>query len=344
VHTRLSHALLAIAALGLSSAPLAAQAPAAPQVTVGGVGYTQFFYQLKDTANHANGFDITRAYINVNGRFAGGVTSRVTADIYRQAGDNSLRYRLKYAFVAYTPQGSPLTFKLGQMQTPFVDYEETLWDYRMQGTIALDRNAYLSSSDFGVGVDGKWGADKINMQAGLYNGENYNGGTGDQRKDLMARVSVRVAGTDDSSRTGGVRVTFYGQYGKPTGGGVRTRALGQLSYRSRQITLAAEYTITKDSSTTAPTPEVSGGVASIFAVYRVPNSKVGLIGRVDLVDPNTDTGNNRQTRVIGGASYQLSPNLRLLADLDLLSYQGGAPTPALEATRSQALFQAQFTF
>jgi hypothetical protein len=27
-----------------------------------------------------------------------------------------------------------------------------------------------------------------------------------------------------------------------------------------------------------------------------------------------------------------------------LSYQGGVTTPALEAVRSQALFQAQFTF
>jgi hypothetical protein len=85
-------------------------------------------------------------------------------------------------------------------------------------------------------------------------------------------------------------------------------------------------------------------VASVFGVYHLANSKVALLARVDLTDPNTDTGNNRLTRVIGGASYQLAPNLRLLADLDMLSYQGGAPTPAAEATRSQAFFQAQFTF
>ena len=71
---------------------------------------------------------------------------------------------------------------------------------------------------------------------------------------------------------------------------------------------------------------------------------VALVARVDLTDPNTNIGNNRLTRFIGGASYQLAPNLRVLADLDMLSYQGGAPTPALEATRSQAYFQAQFTF
>jgi len=351
VHARLS--FVAVAALGVMTTPLAAQAPAtqAPQVTVSGVAYTGFFYQLKDTANHTNGFDVTRAYINVNGRFGGGITTRVTADIQRVgAGDNSLRYRLKYAYFAYTPQNSKLTYKLGQIHTPFIDWEEALWDYRMQGQMAMERGdlvtprSYLSSSDFGLGVDGRWGADKINMQVGLYNGENYNGGTGDQRKDLMGRVSVRVMDTDDSSRVGGLRVTAYGQYGKPTGGGERQRWLGMVSYRSKQITLAGEYAITKDSVTAPAVPEVKGSVASIFGVYRVPNSKVAVLARVDLTDPNTNTANNRQTRFIGGASYQLSPNVRLLADLDMVSYQGGTPTPALEATRSQALFQAQFTF
>ena len=312
--------------------------------------YTGFFYQLKDTANHANGFDINRAYINVIGRFSGGVTGRVTADIYRQAGDNSLRYRLKYAYFTYTPHNSPLTYKLGQIHTPCIDWEEALWDYRMQGPMAMERGdlvtprSYLSSSDFGLGVDGKWGPDKVNMQVGIYNGENYNGGPGDQRKDVMGRVSFRLKDTDDSSRTGGLRLTGYGQYGKPTSGGARRRLLGMVSYKSKRITLAGEYAYTKDSVTAPASPELTGGVTSVYGVYKLQNSKVALIARVDLVDPSTDTGNNRQTRFIGGASYQLSPNVRLLADYDGVTYEGGTPTPGLEATRSQALFQAQFTF
>jgi hypothetical protein len=210
--------------------------------------------------------------------------------------------------------------------------------------MALERGGYGTSSDFGLGVDGKWGPDKVNMQVGVYNGEGYSGGTGDQRKDIMGRVSFRVMDTDDSSRVGGLRVTGYGQYGKPTSGGKRQRLLGMLSYRSKQITLAAEYAVTKDTVTATPLTETSGAVASFYGVYHFSNSKAALIARADLTDPNTDRGNNRLTRFIGGASYQLSPNLRLLADVDMLSYQGGTPTPALEATRSQAYFQAQFTF
>ena len=335
-------ALSTMSATGLSAQ---AQAPQAPQVTVSGVSYLQYLYQLKDTANHNNNFDVTRAYINVIGRFSGGVSTRITADVNRPAGDNSLRYRLKYAFVAYTPQGSSLTYKLGQIHTPFIDWEEALWDYRMQGQMAMERGGYLSSSDFGLGVDGNWNADRVNMQVGIYNGESYSGGTGDKRKDLMGRVSVRVKPTDDASRVGGLRITAYGQYGKPTTGGERSRLLGMVSYRTRLITLAGEYAVTKDSTTGPPVvAKASGSVASFFGVYRFTNSKAAVLARVDLTDPNTNVGNNRLTRVIGGASYQLSPNLRLLADVDLLTYQGGTPTPALEATRSQAYFQAQLTF
>lgn len=316
----------------------------APTVTVGGVVFAQFLYQIKDTANHINNFDVTRAYININGSFAHGIKTRVTGDIYRNA-DGSLAYRLKYAFASWTPEKSALTFKFGQIHTPWLDWEEHLWDYRMQGTIAMDRNGYMSSSDFGAGVDGMWKFDKVNMQVGLYNGENFSKAPGDQRKDLMGRVSVRVLGTDEGGRDGGLRVSGYGQIGKPTGGGTRQRFIGMASYRSKAVTLAAELASTKDSVVTTPgTAGRMGRVISVFGVLRVPKSKVQIIGRLDSADPNTSVVNDRTTRYIAGVAYQQSGNLRVLLDLDNLSYQAGTTTPANEAVRSQAFFHVQFTF
>src|SRR5881275_2757527 len=182
---------VAVVATAAGVAQLTAQGSPPPQVTVGGVVYTQYVYQLKDTANHINNFDIARSYVNVLGKFSGGVGTRVTADIYRNT-DGSLAYRLKYAFASYTPAGSPLTFKLGEIHTPWLDWEEALWDYRMQGQMAIERGGYLSSSDLGGGVDGNWHKDLVNLQVGIYNGENYNRAPGDKRKDLMGRASVRV--------------------------------------------------------------------------------------------------------------------------------------------------------
>jgi len=344
---------LAVVAAAAGAVPLAAQGSPGPQITVGGVVYTQFVYQLKDTANHVNNFDITRAYVNVLGKFPSGVSTRVTADIYRNA-DGSLGYRLKYAFAGYTPAGSPLTFKIGQIHTPWLDWEEALWDYRMQGQMALERNGvaygangtptagYTSSSDFGAGVDGKWGPDKVNMQVAVVNGENYNKAPGDKGKDLMARLSVRVLDTDDSSRVGGLRVTAYGQYGKATGGGQRNRYLGMVSYRSKQLTLAAEAAVTQDWIVAAA--DTNGHVFSAFGVYKFTGSKAAVIARVDIAHPQAGSATDKQTRVIGGVSYQLSPNWRLLADWDHVSYQTDPANLAFNPTRSQALFQTQFTF
>jgi len=322
-----------LSALSIVALPAAAQAPAAqaPQVTVGGVVYTQ--YQYTDAAVHTNTFDVTRAYVNVLGRFSGGITTRVTADIIPSGVTNQV-VRLKYAFAAWTPSGSSLTYKLGMMQTPFVDFEETLWDYRMQGTIAVDRNGALTSSDIGFGVDGKWNNDQVNGQVAVVNGEGYSGGTGDFHKDLEARVSVRVMTTNDASRVGGLRLTGYagvGKYGPAFAGNDRNRFLGQVSYRSQMLTLAGEYVSRKDSTQT-------GSIISAFGVYHLTSSKIAVIGRVDIVDPNTSVANNKNTRIIGGVSYQLSPNVRLLADLDRQSFESGA------TATNQALFQAQFVF
>jgi hypothetical protein len=330
----------------------------APTVTVGGVGYAQYLYQLhKDsvTNSNLNNFDVTRAYINVIGKFGSGVGARITPDIYRNT-DGSLAFRLKYAFATWTPENSPLTFKLGQIHTPWLDWEEALWDYRMQGQMALERfhNAAgsneESSSDFGAGIDGKFALDMVNFQVGVYNGEFYSKPEGDQHKDIEGRLSVRVIESDDHSRVGGLRVTGHASIGKPTGGGRRNRFLGMVSYRSKLFTLAAEYARVSDSLANGPpvggaaTPLIDGNIYSAFGVLNIPNTKVALIARFDLQDPNTNLTNDHQTRVIGGISYQVNQNLRVLADIDNLTLQSGVYTNAVNSTRTQGLFQMQVVF
>jgi len=207
-------------------------------------------------------------------------------------------------------------------------------------TAAGAQQGYLSSSDFGVGVDGKWGPDKANLQVVVVNGENYNTSPGDKGKDAQARLSVRLQDTNDSTRVGGLRLTGYAQYGKASGGAQRNRFIGMVSYKSRQITLAGEAAMTQDWP--AGALQVNGHVYSVFGVYKLTHSKAALLARVDVEDPQAGV-DDKQTRVIGGASYQVSPNWRLLLDWDYLDL-ATTPTPAQEAARSQLLFQTQFNF
>lgn len=317
-----------------------------PTVRLDGVVYAQYGYQFADAADDYNAFDLTRAYVNVRGDLGHGLTSRVTSDVYRVA-DGSLDLRLKYAYATWRPVKGGVGVSAGLMQTPWVDFEETMWGYRMQGRIALDRNGYLTSSDLGLGVDGSWNREAVSFQAGVFNGEGYNHLEGDRRKDAAARASVRLVGTDDHSRTGGVRLSALGHYGAPTGGGVRSRAAGMLSFKSRLATLAAEYAVTGDREDApedggAPDPEtIQGQVVTAFGVLRVPRSRVALIGRIDVVDPDTDASGDRATRYNGGVSYTVTPNLRLLADVDHVEYETAAPTPAAEAAATQGLLQIE---
>lgn len=361
---------MAVLALSLIALPAAAQQAATPPpVTVGGVVYSQFQYDLKDSAGAGkqNQFSIKRAYVNAIGRFGSTLFTRVTLDILPTGTPaTNQAFRLKYGYVAYTPEGSALTWKFGMLQTPFIEWEETLWDYRVQGTMAAERftvpsgtppnvNAgYLTSSDVGAGVDAKVNNDQFNGQLTVVNGEGYSGGTGDNGKDVQARASLRLMESDDATRVGGLRLTGYAGYGMPTTGGQRQRFLGMLSYRSKAVTLAGEFVATKDSTTgsggaTPAFPTVAsrtGTVISAFGVFHIPSSDFALVGRVDLLDPNTGAAatNDKQTRIIAGVSCQVTPQFRLLANIDNLSYENPAATAAQIAVQSQALLQAQITF
>ena len=345
--------LAAAAACVASSSPLLAQDT--PRVTVGGVGYVHFRYQLDADSSlnplaHQNNFDVDRSYVTVTGRLRDGISTRVTIDVDGRDATDALTMRLKYAYVAWQPHESPLSFKLGMIQTPLVDYIETLWGYRMQGTVALDRNRYLTSSDFGASVDGSWSDDRVNATVGIYNGEGYQREPGDHRKDLAGRVSVQLMGSDTTGKTAGLRLTGYGHYGRATGGGLRSRYVGMLSYQSKRITLGAEYGITSD-STAVDAPETKGRVISAYGVYRPRNSRLALLARYDHVDPDTDVeptepdlSTGVRTRLIGGVSYQLTPDVRVMVDADLLSLEHGSPDNAFNATRRTLYFHTEFRF
>src|SRR3954471_5837603 len=340
----------------------AAAQTTAPTIGAGVLVYTQYGIQFNTdsvTGRHLNAFDITRAYINVTGKFTDGVGIRVTPDIYRVA-DGSLAFRLKYAYATYTPEKSPLTAKFGLMHTPWLDWEEALWDYRMQGSMAMERfrspaaAGYLSSSDFGAAIDGKFGYDNVNFQIGVYNGEFYSKPESDSYKDFEARLSVRVLKTDDFSRVGGLRITGYAGVGQPTGGGVRDRYIGTVSYKSKMLTLAGEYVRGRDrldnlapvtgSPPPAAVPQTDSDVWSFFGVFNVPNTRAGIIARYDRQTPSTGLSGNDQERAIGGISYQLTPQVRLLGDIDTFWNEPGVYTNAVNSTRTTGFVHMQFNF
>ncbi len=327
-----------------------------PKLSISGLGYLRYGYQLGTDSSlgdgaHANNFDVDRAYINFKGTMSHGISTRITTDIDPgRPNTNQLLLRLKYAYVAWQPDGSALTWKLGEIQTPLIEWIETLWGFRMQGSVALDRTRYLSSSDFGLSVSGSWRDNAVDMAAGVYNGEGYNRVPGDQHKDVAARVSVRLASSDAPGTTGGLRLTGYGHLGASNGGGTRSRFAGILSWQAQRLTLGTELAVTRD-STAVDSPDTHGRVLSAYGVYNVPTSPLSLLARVDAWDPDTefepsfpDPKQSKQLRIIAGVAYRLTPDVRLMLDGDFVSMHHGSPNNAFEANRRSLLFQTEFRF
>jgi len=324
-----------------------AEAQSRPDVRVTGLFIGFWSVDLGPGADANNRFDISRAYVNLLGRMGERVTGRVTTDAIREDGEE-LEVRLKYAFATYAVPAAGMSLRFGLTQTPFVEYEEAVWEHRMQGSIPADRLRFLSSSDLGLAADGAWGAgDRLQVSAGVYNGEGWAQSNTDAGKDLMARASVRLAGPADAGSLGGLRLTGYGQVGSPTGGGTRQRGLAMLHWRSSRVTLAAQLLQARDRADPAaggPGPTVDARLVSGFAVVKVPRTTVVAIARVESFDPDRSIAGNRQTRWTGGVGVRLAPELRLLGSLEHLSYQGGAPSAALDAARIRAYVHVALTF
>lgn len=332
--------------------PLAGQR--APRATISGVGYVHYRYHLDVDSSftppgHRNNFDVDRSYLTLNADLSRGATARITADVDHRAATEQLTFRLKYAWAAWTPRHSPITLKLGLIETPIVGYLEQLWDYRMQGPVAPDRAGIVTSSDFGFSAQGSWNRDAVQAVAGVFNGEGYSRAPGGPGKDVAARISVRLTGADTTSSTSGLRLTGYAHHGRADGGGTRQRWMGMLTWQSRRITLAAAQMVTRDS--TALSPRTSGRLLSTWAVYRLAGRGTEVMARYDRHDPDADRdppgpdlATGVQQRLIAGIAHRLTPNLRALVDADLLSLQHGSPDSAFQARRRSIALQLEFRF
>lgn len=334
---------------------LGASASLAAQTTVDGVIFANYRYGLETDSSYTptarqNNFDIERAYLNVRSKTDGGVSTRLTIDIDgRRANAGQLSFRLKYAYVAWTPAGSSLTWTLGMQGTPQVGFEDELWGYRMQGPNPLDRARYLPSADIGAAVAGAWQKQRVNMDVGVFNGESFSRAPGDNRKDVAGRVSVRLLETNNASRTGGLRLTGFAQLGKATGGSDRTRAVGTLSYSTNALTLGTQYAVMQDS--TLASPETKGRLISVFGTYNLKDRPVGFMGRVDRLDPDRDRNPtvasldaSEQTRVIAGVTYQLAKNVKLLLDADVVSLQNGPGPNSFQAANRSLYLHAEIKY
>jgi hypothetical protein len=352
----------------LSAWPAAAQVTPAdkypppddtPSVRVGGTLFGDYTYTIDPDVTDADGnrvspsaFNIARAYINVTGQLNHLIAFRVTPDVTREAGTGStlagsLTVRLKYGYAQlnlddWLWRGSYV--RGGLIQTPYVEFEENVYRYRFQGPIFADREAYLTSADFGAAFRTQFPGGYGEFHGGVYNGEGYTRADPNDQKALQLRGTLRPLPGPGTLR--GLRVTVFYDADHYVQDADRQRFVSLVSYEHRYVNAGWVYLDAADQPNLTEDRAKARG-HSIWVTPRWPHGTLppsppsgqvrasleGLV-RFDRLEPN-HTDQSVKERWIAGVAYwprmvAASVTSAFLLDFEQVRYRDFAPARPTE--------------
>jgi hypothetical protein len=319
-----------------------------PKINVGVTIFADFTYQDAPTVVdgdkktiHPNSFNVSRGYINVTGSLSHWFSFRVTPDITRETGtgsslSGSQTFRLKYAygqvnFDDFAPKGS--WFRFGAQQTPWIDYDESIYRYRFQGATFTDVEGILASSDYGATARLVFPQSYGDIHLGYYNGDGY-ASTNDQRglnneKAFQVRASIRPAPGVPIFK--GLRLTGFYDSDHYFQNARRERILGNLTFENPYVHLGFEYVDARDRTTsTAVELDRSG-----WSAWITPRTPFGLEGvfRYDELNQNKNLSPSpKKKRTVVGLAYwpplQGGKTVAFMADYSEVKFSNQTPLPA----------------
>lgn len=336
-------------------------------LSIGGVAFIDYSFGQNGGAakTNYNRFTLQRGYINVKKEITPWLRARITPDIKTGSsttGDYTIRMKYLYADFL-TPDLGPLTnnaLRAGLGQTTFLDFEEALNGYRMQGAMFQDRRGLITSSDLGVSVLGNFGGRLTKEQVeevgnsnydgrfgtyhiGVYNGGGYGAATeNNQNKSIQGRITVRPL----PDILPGLQLTYLGITGKGNTNDsltgkpeTWTNNTGFLSYQHKYAVASAEYLTGKGSNGGDASSAKKKSGYSLFAKVTLPvYEKVAVFGRYDYLDPNKDASNDKIKTTIGGVSYRLHGDNYIVAAYERTRDQ----TKTQDDKKGQVVLQVAF--
>jgi hypothetical protein len=342
-------ALLAVLPAAASAQVTAAQGYTppddTPSVRVGGTLFLDYTLtqspQVTDADSNRvsqSAFNVGRAYLNVTGQLNHLLAFRITPDVVRETGtgsslNGSLTYRLKYGYAQFNmgdwlPAGTYVRF--GMIQTPYVDYEETVYRYRFQGTVFADREGFNSSADYGVSFRTPFPRNYGEVVAGLYNGDAYTRADPNDQKSFRVRATVRPFPGPGLAR--GLRVTAYVDRDHTVKDAERNRFIASALYEHKYANAYVSFLRAKDQAGVRATAVEADG----FSLWVTPKTTVGFEGlfRYDRLNP-TEANNSKKERVLAGIAYwprmpTTAVTSAILFDVEQVKYSNYAPARPTE--------------
>ena len=321
-------------------APAAPHAPTHDDVQLS----TQLF--LHGVKGSSGGTDYSRFYIG-RAYFTGKFTpapwfgARVTMDAHQTKDNADWSVRLKYAYGVFDagnlgPVVSGANVEFGMVHTPWLDFEEHVNRYRMQGSMFMERNGLFNSADLGVTASGnlgpKLGDDYTkhvskaspgsfgSFALGVYNGGGYAAQEANENKTLEGRLSVRPLGPLFPN----VQLSYFGIYGKsnsPAAPPWRLHA-GMLSFE-HEYAVVTGTVVTGRGNQKGDALDGDRGRKftgySAFGELKLPWIDSGVFGRFDRFTWDRAGDKKPSDRVIVGAAYWFFHHNAIVADWDWLN-------------------------
>ncbi len=275
------------------------------KIKVSGVFYLAANYNTAPDINKF-AFVIRRAYLTVKANLTQNLSVRYTQDITIDNEGNdagNVELRIKYAYLQY--KFSDFLFftnnrvRFGITQRPWIDYEEHINAYRVEGTMFMERSGLFNSSGFGISYEGYFGGKlpksyirRVNAHypgkygtfcIGIYNGGGYHNFENNLNKTIEARISVRPV----PALLPGLQISYVGVYGK---GNVDKSPdfiinSGYISYENRFLTVTAQYEKGLGNATGTYADTSFNALPhhgySLYGELRIPKTSFSIYGRYD---------------------------------------------------------------
>jgi hypothetical protein len=323
-------------------------------IRVGALIFYDFTYtkspKITDAAGNlvsANAFNVTRTYINVTGNISHRLAFRITPDITRESGtgsslNGSLTFRLKYGYAQinlddYTGQWKQTWVRLGIQQHPFIDAQEAVYRYRFQGTVFVERDGGIPSSDAGVTFHTNFPSNYGEIHAGFYNGEGYGKAETNDQKSFQLRATLRPM-PGGSIAAKGLRVTSFFSRDHVVKDAERSKFIASVWYEHPRLNGGFDFISGKDQTLpTSTTLDSRGWSFWVTPFFKEKGNGFEALLRYDSYQPSRaatfDGSISTRNRTIAGVSYWFphpggTATAALLFDFEQVKFDHFAPSPA----------------
>lgn len=279
-----------------------------------------------------NAFKLKRGYITVESKFNNVFSARYTQDItLDDEGDDAgnVELRFKYCYLkASLPDAAVFKnsyVEVGLVHRPWIDFEEHINEYRVQGEMFLERNKIINSADFGItcltllggkinevyqndvssSYPGKYGS----ISVGLYNGGGYHALENNNNKTIEGRITLRPF----PERMPGLQFSYnmaFGEGNDTTKTDFRLNSFF-LSYESLYLVFTAQYYSGKGNMSATSRQRNHG--YSFFGEVSIPKTQFMMFSRYDFF--NSGKTDDYQVAV-AGIGYRFFRQNKILFDID----------------------------